>query len=333
MISCAITADQTQSPKASHIFEASSIGRVAYSRIERDGEGVVHGVFESAINLLFRDKLVSLVTDTVERGPLNIVLRPPFEADRMSSLGVRAGDKVTMKARSIKLTDRYSVSIRSAEIYSPVTKFSQPVLPSCEIESNIEAARKTAFEFGNMAGLGELLILYRSNAVGDDLQAGNFNIFASSALLRIGRLVQAFQSLNEDALRVTIRELIGLGPGLTPSSDDMLTTLVLFLLLYAKNTGKAVQESRLMARGITREVKNRTTRLSEEYLTQAALGRGNESVTRLCKEILTGGIDSVRMETRRVLSLGETSGTDAVLGIIVGGMLCTKCNFSSLERL
>jgi len=309
------------------------MGDVAYSRVEREGEGVVIGVFDWAINILFHEQLISLVAGSVERGPLNIVLRLPIDARQMSSLGVRAGDKVTMKTGRMKLCERYWVSFRSAEIYSPVTTFSRPVLSRREIESNIEVARKSASEFGKMAGLGELLSVFHTNAAVETVHAKNLNIFASSALLRLVRLVQAIQPLKEAELRVAVRELIGLGPGLTPSSDDMLAALVLLLLLYSENTGEAVQESRLIAGAISREVKNRTTILSEEYLVQAALGRGNESVTRLCEAMLTEGIDSVCLETRRVLAIGETSGTDAVLGIVLGAMLCTRCGFSSLGKI
>ena len=63
--------------------------------------------------------------------------------------------------------------------------------------------------------------------------------------------------------------------------------------------------------------------LSEEFLMQAALGRGNERVSRLCEALLTAGPGVVERETKRVLSIGETSGTDTALGVILGTMLCT----------
>ena len=333
MISNTLRFEPTEYAKTSHILKASSIGQVAYSRIERAKEGMVYGVFDSAINLLFHGKLVSLVADSVERGPINVVLQLPVEACRMSLLGVRAGDKATVEAHAMKLNDRYRLSLRSAEIYSPKTTFSKPVLSRSEIEANIDVAVKVALEFGNLAGLGDLLTLFHSNEVGDLIRARDLNIFASSAFPRIVRLVRAVKLLKEDELRMAVRELIGLGPGLTPSSDDMLSALVLLLFLYSKNTNDDLQESRLVSWGISREVKSRTTRLSKEYLSQAAQGRGNESVTRLCEAILTGGVDAVHQETRRMLSIGETSGTDAVLGIVLGAMFCTGCNFFSLEKI
>lgn len=302
------------------ILEASSVGRIAYSRLKEGGEGTVQGMFDSAINILFAGGLVSLVPEVVQRGPLNVTL--PFSAGtpRMSSFGVKAGDKVKVHDFTFELGDRYLISFGSARIYSPKHKFTLPMLTDNEIEANLEFVRKTTLLFGNMAGLGQLLALTPPGV--DRATVKNLNIFASSALDRIVRLEQVFRSGKKHALKHAVSELIGLGPGLTPSSDDMLAGLVLLCILYAKNRGCAERTSRLIAQMTAEEARGRTTILSEEYLRQASSGRGNEPVIRLCAALLTGTRESVELETKRVLAIGETSGTDTVVGIVLGTMLC-----------
>jgi hypothetical protein len=149
----------------------------------------------------------------------------------------------------------------------------------------------------------------------------SLNIFSSFALPRIIQLEQAFQSEKESDLKNAVRGLIGFGPGLTPSSDDMLAGLVLFCVLYEKNCERAKPVSKLIAQAIMKEVQGRTTPLSEEYLKQASSGRGNEPIIRLCAALLTKGPQQVERDTRGVLEIGETSGTDIILGIIIGAML------------
>lgn len=302
------------------IIETSSIGRVAYSRLKEGREGIVHGVFKTAINILFDEGLVSLVPETVQRGPLNVTMRLPAGLPSLFSLGVKAGDKVKVDGFTLKLYDRNLISFGSARIYSPKQKFTMPMLANNEIEANLEVIRKTALLFGNMAGLGELLATTTPKHVA--ATAKNLNIFSSFALRRIVQFEQAFYSGKKKALKDAIIELIGLGPGLTPSSDDMLAGLVLLCVLYTKNSGCSQRASQLTAQVTAREVHGRTTILSEEYLRQAASGRGNEPVMRLCAALLTGGRESVERETRRVLLIGETSGTDTVLGIVLGTMFC-----------
>ena len=303
-----------------YILEASSVGCVAYSRLKEGAEGAVDGVFDAAINILFAGGLVSLVLEAVQRGPLNVTLRLPVELSRMPLLGMRAGDKVRVQGLTLELGDCHRIPFGSAAIYSPKLKFELPMLADNEIEANLEVVRETALLFGNRAGLGELLTLTAPRTA--RTVARRLNIFASFALPRIVSLEQAFRSEEKNALRHAVNELIGLGPGLTPSSDDMLAGIILLCVLYAKNSGRAERTSRLIAQIATEEACGRTTIISEEYLRQAASGRGNESVIRLCTALLTGGQESVEQETRRVLAIGETSGTDTILGIVLGTMFC-----------
>jgi hypothetical protein len=301
------------------VLEASWVGSAARPRLDASGgDGTVHAVFDGAVNMLLPGGLVSLVPEAVERGPLNVTLPPQVGLGKMSALGVKAGDKVRVRGLTLELGDRLRVSFRSAGTYRPSQKFTLPLLEEDEIATNLQVARETALLFGRTAGLGELILLFGE---GGRVTSGKLNIFASAALPRLVQLEQAFCADDETTLKGAVRELIGLGPGLTPSSDDTLAGLLLVSALYAENRGSPRRASRLIAQAACSEARGRTTILSEEYLVQAALGSGNEPVMRLCEALLTGERKSVERETRRVLSTGETSGTDTMLGILLGATL------------
>jgi hypothetical protein len=301
------------------IIEASSIGRIAYSRLERHPEGIIQGVYRTAINILFDGELVSLVPEKVQRGPINITLKLPLGLPNLFSLEVKVGNKVKIHDFTLNLGEGNIVSFGSASIYSPNQRFKNSILAYHEIEANVEVMRRTAMLFGKMAGLGDLLSTITAEKAGEKVKS--LNIFSSFALPRIIQLEQAFQSEKESDLKNAVRGLIGFGPGLTPSSDDMLAGLVLFCVLYEKNCERAKPVSKLIAQAIMKEVQGRTTPLSEEYLKQASSGRGNEPIIRLCAALLTKGPQQVERDTRGVLEIGETSGTDIILGIIIGAML------------
>ncbi len=311
---------------APSFLDASSIGYSALSRLKVcGGEGVIHGVFDGAVNILLTNGLISLVPEAGERGPLNIMVRLPAGQQKMSSLGIAPGDMASVKGSTVEVGGRWLVSFGSAEIYSPTRKLALPVLEEGGIAANLEVARRTALLLGNMAGLGGLLALVQPRDA--NAKASKLNLFASAALPRVIRLEQAFRSEEKGELGDAVRELIGLGPGLTPSSDDMLAGLVLLCALYAKNQGCRQRATQLVARATAAQSRGRTTILSEEFLGQAASGRGNERVMSLCTAMLTGGRESVERETKRVLAIGETSGTDTTLGILLGAMLCTGRRF------
>jgi hypothetical protein len=313
---------QIAAPSApSPTLAASWIGSTAHSRLEEGGKGTVIGVFDRAVNITLPRGLVCLVTEEVERGPLNITVRLPAEIPAMSSLGLRSGDGVGLHPQSLAIGDRVRVSFASARVYSPSRRLTRRVLEDEGIAENLEVMRKTALLFGRMNGLGGLLALMRTP---DRPRPKKLNIFASAALPRLARLEEAFRLEDEILLKDAVSGLIGLGPGLTPSSDDALAGMVLLCSLYSENLASAKRPARLLSEATAAVAGGRTSRLSEEYLREAAFGRGNEPVSTLCEALLAGGAESVERQTRRVLEIGETSGTDAVLGIVIGMMLCTS---------
>jgi hypothetical protein len=303
------------------VLETSSMGCAARSRLDAGrGEGVVQGVFDGAINILMSGGLISLVPEAGERGPLNLSVRLPVGQERMSALGIRDGDKVVLAGSSLELGDHCRIDFGRAPVDSPSSKLLAPLLGKREIGENLEVVKRAALLHGNMAGLGGLLAMANTGAARP--RPCDLNIFASAALPRISRLESALRAGEGSALTDAVRGLVGLGPGLTPSSDDMLAALVLVCVLYSEGERRAEPRRVPIAKAVDSLPHGMTTVLSEEFLRQAASGRGNERVSRLCSAMLTGSRELVERETKRVLGIGETSGTDAVLGMVLGALFC-----------
>lgn len=274
--------------------------------------------------------LVCLVPEAAERGPLNVTLRLPEATTKGSYLGARVGDKVRARDSTLELCDRYKIAFQYSRVYSPGLELRASMLEDSEIALNLEVMRKTALRFGKMAGLGDLLALLTPGKTAS--RARNLNIYASAAIHRIVEAEEAFLLEDATLMNHAVSELVGLGPGLTPSSDDMLSGLVLLCSLYSRNRGSHRDASRMVSQAVEAGSRGKTTRLSEEFLRQAALGMGNEPVMRLCGASLTAGREAVSRETKRILALGETSGTDIVLGVALGGMLCTRGRIGLASR-
>ena len=103
--------------------------------------------------------------------------------------------------------------------------------------------------------------------------------------------------------------LIGLGPGLTPSGDDILGGMLIALHCLGR-----LDQSRILWNVIEREA-HRTNRISQAHLYAAAHGMG--------AEVLHEWIHSLQGETdrqtvyglcKRLGRVGHTSGWDAALG-------------------
>jgi len=108
-----------------------------------------------------------------------------------------------------------------------------------------------------------------------------------------------------------LRQLIGRGPGLTPSGDDMLTGMlaVLFASHYA---------SQLLERVFLPPVDQLmllTTSVSCSYLNSARRGEFSTTVLRVLRSLQAGGDPQPAIQ--RLLSVGHTSGADILVGMVM----------------
>lgn len=125
-------------------------------------------------------------------------------------------------------------------------------------------------------------------------------------------------------------QLLGLGPGLTPSGDDVLSGFLLALrhLAPAAAAGRALNrplragrtaaadDAAWLASRITALAPGRTTDLSAALLGHAARGDGCAQAVELINAV--AGNSPVGPALARLLAVGHTSGADLGLGVLAG---------------
>lgn len=112
--------------------------------------------------------------------------------------------------------------------------------------------------------------------------------------------------------------LIGLGPGLTPSGDDMLAGLLVALrhLGTAAGVPRAVWLADWLAAAVTYDARTRTTPISATLLHCAARGEASPEVTGVLRAV--AGRQPLEPAVHRLLRLGHTSGADLAWGVQIG---------------
>ena len=133
-----------------------------------------------------------------------------------------------------------------------------------------------------------------------------------------------------DAVDQAVRGLIGLGPGLTPSGDDMLGGLVVALRTalgpvdcnevtsaeFSQSSCVSVVDS--LSRSVVRHV-SRTNRISAALLEQAALGIGSAAQHRVVQYLLEfSPATGLEAAVAALVRWGHTSGWDSLTGILLG---------------
>lgn len=113
------------------------------------------------------------------------------------------------------------------------------------------------------------------------------------------------------------RDLLGRGPGATPSGDDILAGI--FLMLLRTTTGEAHRHVRQAGDHLVKAAEHRTTSISTALLAQAARGRAADPILDAREALLTPQMDTEgrRAALSNIRNIGHTSGLDTLVGMLV----------------
>lgn len=304
------------------LARATLVGSFAREALEgRSGE--VFSVFERTFNILINDKLLGIAREEVAPSPINVIT-DILGNRKMTSLGIEEGMSVKRSEDSLIIDDILEISLEDAEVWRPRTGVDGHF--DFEISGrNLGLAKRLAIEKGGSEGLAQLLPLVDDIAMANLPEVSNLNRVAKKALPNLTDLMECIRTGDLDCVRGRSKNLVGLGPGLTPSADDLLSGLMVANWWVANSFETILEEVRAANEVIT-ESSDRTTLMAQQLLNLSAKGKTNEAVEDLLEAILTGTAAEVEAGVDRVAEIGETSGFDMMVGLFLGLEV-------SLERL
>lgn len=122
--------------------------------------------------------------------------------------------------------------------------------------------------------------------------------------------ITAKKLINGRDIQDALADILGLGPGLTPSGDD----LACGYIYYTLRCGKPDEKTKLCIKRILEVMRKLTTAVSCEFLSAAASGAKVTLFDGVCfakdKEALEKAID-------RLLMMGSNSGADVLCGMLL----------------
>jgi hypothetical protein len=258
-------------------IQALSIGHAVDSDLA--GFGIVHSVFARAVNLMIRAEMWTLLAPDKADLPFGIrVASADFDA-----LGLHDGDPVNVRAGFVSFGSGNAccvVDCRAAPRWLPT------------YHNKIEPGLA-----------GRLAILA---AVASDRS------WHESA-----RMAQAIRSALEvpAALGDVLTEVVGRGPGSTPSGDDVLIGIL--AVLNSRHSGEVgARATESLGRAILPLLWT-TTEISGQLLRQAVKGLFSRDVHELVSALLGNPAPrQLRNTIRRVVGTGATSGADTCMGLL-----------------
>jgi hypothetical protein len=238
--------------------------------------GAVHSVYAHAVNLLMGDDLWTLLATQKADMPFGIrAAVPDFE-----TFALRRGEVVNAGAAYVTIGSHLTIDCRVAQRWSPVNE-------------------------GQIApGLTERLAAVT--------EAAHHRSWNGSA-----EIARAMKSAMHTPAKIggTLARVVGLGPGATPSGDDVLVGI--FAVLNSPRSGAAGAHDGAQLRQAILPLLGTTTDLSAHLLRQAADGLFGRDLHELRSALLAEDFPGqLHHALRHVVDTGATSGADMCEGLL-----------------
>lgn len=284
------------------VNEAKRAGEFAVRFFAENFQAEIVAVFERSLYLQAGRSFVCLGDERIGDGPINVIVD---DGDSLVAQS-RVGD-VVIRSGGILAAPGWRLDLRGIVIWAP------PAWPAlADPGPLLEAVERVVGIARSMLPFVGLLPLALS---GSDVVtgAGAFERLAAPRLARLEEWLATI--LSERIAREPPVDLLGFGPGLTPSGDDALCGVL--LALTALGSEPAAFATQRLASTIVRESRIATTALSGQFLLAAIEGQASAVLHEFVGVLVGAEMARIPAKLEKLSRVGHSSGLDAAAGVVI----------------
>lgn len=287
------------------VHPASLVSDAVPRRLARAGLSPVRvqSVYRSVVNLTTADGLLTIASPEGGGLPNGILVDLGLD---WRMIGLQPGMVVHTSFAFVRVPGAsLEVRLDAAPRWSPRLRLPSDVAAAAKARwrQRAVATRTIAQSRACAGGFGALL---RDGTTHDD-QLGTVAV----ARPIVAELIAALSAGDRRAAARVASGLIGLGPGLTPSGDDALVGIEAALHALGSPTAGFLTYA-------LDDVEDRTTALAATLLRHAAAGECAERLHTLLMAFFGSDDETIATAIERAAAWGATSGTDCLLGVLIG---------------
>jgi len=290
-------------PYASEPIAVSTTGSIALQILSEARSGRVAAVFERSFYADFNGQFVCFGSAEIGNGPLNALVDRQWR-----DIGLRVGDSAVVGGQSVHINYRHVFDFSHANIWRMPERPAEP--NAARVSDKLGTLVQTISPLMPAGGLATLLRSPSQSGRQDPLLR-----YVSQPFGALKAWLGACLDCHHDR-RIQcpgeLMRLIGAGPGLTPSGDD--------LLVGAMATLHRLEKYRALMRlsnHIRADIKQRTNAISAAHLFSAMEGFTGESIISVIDELIFARTIETKRLARRLDQIGSTSGWDTFAGIVL----------------
>jgi len=286
-------------------FEIIDIGPVARRALVDGASGRVEAVFARSFYMAVDGQWICFGPDELGSGPLNVLYKPSLSCSEELYRPMR-GDSVRVLTDALQVG--YGIFVGVGRIAEP----SPVAIPDWNIgtlDAGLQALDALEDGMFPSEGLAPFCRARAGHARSAILVRTRGPVARLSDLVRAGAAgLRDERDLDAEPLL----SLLGLGPGLTPSGDDLLGGALVALQALGLDELRDSIWDVLRARAMTN-----TNEISFAHLAAAAEGHCSAALRRVLNTLMNGSIGDLQPALWAVSRIGHTSGWDALAGILI----------------
>jgi hypothetical protein len=292
-------------------LHAASIGEA----VPRDNfDARIQSVFDSAVNLRLanEDRLITVLLSDHYELPQGIRIVKKDISLQSLTVGLQAASRGGILRFD---SSPFAIDLRGAQIWRCRVR-------ELNIDMSLPTVQKAWSTSLNLLTKGQRL--KSTEIIVDDLfQIGTGSVLSQRMSKPVMQLIKTAEQFEVQGSAQAAERMIGLGPGVTPSGDDILIGFLAGLWSMAGQRDKQLSYVRLFGNEIIKLAKQ-TSEISRTYLYHATQGQFSSSLSTLAEAIRTG--KDVEHATGEAMRVGHSSGMDSVTGLLIG--LCVWNNLA-----
>lgn len=283
--------------------------------------GSIQSVFPRAANLLFGSQLLTLHARDTPCAPNGLVL--PLRAGSGPLANLQADMMVIIERGTIHIpTPSLRLSTQNSQPWDPHPHLEPASCPPERLARNLACLATVVAEKAPKEGLAALASMpvdaAHLEAAPDSADDAGATFLIHTARSAVGRLLEGVMSQHIQLVRQGASGLIGLGPGLTPSGDDLLIGFMAATSVLSEPLGLSSDWYQRLHRELLTVARGRTNKLSITWMEYAQQGAVAEHIGRLFHVLVSEDARLLEGAALAVLKTGATSGADLLTGVILG---------------
>jgi hypothetical protein len=264
---------------------------LSYGNQISSGKYKLHSKFTSAVNFVLRDSFVFVVNENIGSGPLNIVVK-----------GI-----LPIEVKSLDIIDRY-IYINETKLCIDNDLLYDPSICLKEFDYNNIVKNLDVLE-------NTVIKMSPPNSLAFVFETGKRSEFTSGVEVEyVKRVDTCVKEILFGNILTGVKNIKGLGPGLTPAGDDFNCGILIALNLIEKISKENLSQSIKM---VFEEAVG-SNLFTNSFLMCASQGLLFNKFRELVNAVIYSNENTVIEKTNSVLSVGQTSGADQTVGFLIG---------------